>query len=145
MNQIKSLAGVLAVSALTSARMQSIEAWTELAETCDVNNTKCGIDSYLEDVKDKYNEDLEIERLQLDIPMVGILTMPTNPAWKSDSFQWDHYSWEHNVNYIHYGGTYASIVKFDLEDEELYHILDGLNGVYFTGGPLDLIDPETLE
>jgi gamma-glutamyl-gamma-aminobutyrate hydrolase PuuD len=83
--------------------------------------------------------------LQLDIPVVGILTMPTNPNWKSKTFNFDHYSWEHNVNFIHYGGTFAAVLEYDLDDELLYHYLDGLNGVYFTGGPLDLIDPESLE
>ena len=71
--------------------------------------------------------------------------MPTEQSQMTDSFQYRHFTWEHNVNFIHYAGTFAAVVKFDMNDRELYALLDQLNGVYLTGGPLNLIDTHTLK
>ena len=77
--------------------------------------------------------------------MIGILTMPTEDNQKSESFQYDHYTWEHNINFVHYAGSYSAVVKYDIEDEELYPLLDGLNGIMLTGGPVEQADPVTKE
>jgi gamma-glutamyl hydrolase len=39
---------------------------------------------------------------------------------------------------IHYTGAWAAVVKPDLEDGELYNLLDSLNGVLMPGGGLEL-------
>ena len=36
-------------------------------------------------------------------------------------------------------------IPFNASDEDLYSLLDQVNGVYFTGGDLDLYDPVTNE
>ena len=46
---------------------------------------------------------------------------------------------------MHYAGTYAAVIKYNIDDGELYPLLDSLNGVYFTGGPLKMMDRETNE
>ncbi len=37
------------------------------------------------------------------------------------------------------------MVRYNLPDWELYPLLKSLNGIYFTGGPLDLFDKKTGE
>lgn len=68
--------------------------------------------------------------------------MPTEEGFDPD-FPYAHYTWEHNINFIHYGGSFAGVVKYNLPDWELYPLLMSLNGIYFTGGPLDLFDKKT--
>lgn len=41
------------------------------------------------------------------------------------------------------GGSIPVMIKYDISDEELYPILDNINGVFFTGGGLNLIDEES--
>lgn len=66
-----------------------------------------------------------------------------NDNMKTESFPYDHFTWEHNVNFIHYAGTFAVPIRYDLPDQELYSLLDQINGVYFTGGGLiDLVNTE---
>lgn len=50
--------------------------------------------------------------------------------------------WEHNVNFVHYAGTHAVPIKYDLPDEDLYPLLDSLNGVFLTGGAVPMIQPD---
>ena len=56
-----------------------------------------------------------------------------------------HFIWEGNVNFIHYAGSWAVPIKYNLEDDDLYELLDSINGVFFTGGAMPLIDRETGE
>ena len=63
--------------------------------------------------------------------------------WRPKGFTFEQYVWEHNVNLVRYAGTFAAVVKYDMPLDELETLLDKLNGFYFTGGPLNLIDPET--
>lgn len=59
---------------------------------------------------------------------------------KTEDFKFDHFSWEHNINFIHYAGSHALPIRYDLPDEDLYPLLDQINGVYFTGGGIkDLV------
>ena len=50
-----------------------------------------------------------------------------------------------NVNLIHYAGTWAVPIRYDLQDDDLYTLLDSINGVFFAGGGALLIDMETGE
>ena len=73
------------------------------------------------------------------------MTMPTPPAdvtSASNGFPFKQYVWEHNINFVHYAGSYAIPVAYDIADDKLYALLDQLNGFYFTGGPLNLFDPD---
>ena len=63
----------------------------------------------------------------------------------TESFDYNHFTWETNVNMIHYAGTWAVPIRYDLEDEDLYPLLDSINGVFFAGGGALLIDVETGE
>jgi len=63
--------------------------------------------------------------------------------WRPKGFNFKQYTWEHNVNLVRYAGTFAAVVKYDMPLDELEKLLDKMNGFYFTGGPLNLIDPET--
>lgn len=64
------------------------------------------------------------------------------PTSKSELFPFEHYVWEHNPNFVHYAGSYAIPVAYDMPPEDLERLLDQLNGFYFTGGPLEMFDNE---
>ena len=53
---------------------------------------------------------------------------------KTEDFHFDHFSWEHNINFVHYAGSHSLPIRYDLPDEDLYPLLNQINGVYFTGG-----------
>ena len=72
--------------------------------------------------------------------------MPTDENaefWRPEKFNFKQYTWEHNINLVRYAGTFAAVVKYDMPHDELEALLDKMNGFYFTGGPLNLIDPVT--
>ena len=78
--------------------------------------------------------------------MWGIATTPLFfSQMRTDTFDYPHFSWDHNVNFVHYAGNWAVPVRWDLSDEDLYALLDSINGVYFAGGATELIDMETGE
>jgi len=64
---------------------------------------------------------------------------------ETDTFHYPHFTWETNVNFIHYAGSWAVPLRYDLSDEDLEKMLDSVNGVFFTGGATPLIDKETGE
>ena len=43
---------------------------------------------------------------------------------KDENFPYDHFSWEHNVNFIHYAGSHTIPIKYDLSDEDLFPLLN---------------------
>ena len=62
-------------------------------------------------------------------------------TWKPDEFPYEHL-WEHNINFVHYAGSHSVPIRFDISDEDLYPLLDQINGVFLTGGGLDIILPD---
>ena len=64
---------------------------------------------------------------------------------KTDTFGYDHFTWETNVHFVHYAGSWAVPLAYDLSDEDLEELLDSVNGVFFAGGASLLIDHETGE
>lgn len=63
----------------------------------------------------------------------------------TSTFKHPHFTWETNVNFIHYAGSWAVPIRYDLSDEDLYALLDSVNGVFLAGGATDMIDFETGE
>ena len=61
----------------------------------------------------------------------------------TDTFQYPHFTWETNVNFVHYGGSWAVPIKYNIDDDDLYELLDSINGVFFTGGATELFDGKT--
>lgn len=59
-----------------------------------------------------------------------------------NGFNPKHFSWEHNVNFVHYAGSFAVAIRYDISDEDLYPLLDSINGVFLTGGGLDMFLPD---
>jgi hypothetical protein len=95
------------------------------------------------DYFEHYEQLLDPSKFQDDQPVVGILTMePWDPRMRTEDFTHPHFVWEHNVNFIHYAGTWAVPIKFDISEEDLAALLPQINGVYFTGGATPLIDEE---
>lgn len=77
-------------------------------------------------------------------PVIGVLTQPVVDG-KKEQFNYDQYVLEANKDFVQLGGSYAVPVKYDLEDQELYQLLEKLNGVLFTGGNLLLMNTTTGE
>ena len=78
--------------------------------------------------------------------MIGILSTEVfGASMKTNTFPFEQFTWETNVNFVHYAGSWAVPIRWDLTDEELYPLLDSINGVFFAGGGSKLIDRDTGE
>ena len=75
------------------------------------------------------------------VPDDGKCPKDGNP--ESNEFKYEHFIWEGNVNFIHYAGSWAVPIKYNIDDDDLYELLDSINGVLFTGGAMPLINMET--
>ena len=67
---------------------------------------------------------------------VGVLTMPPqeNDRLKGHG----HYITEMADIWMRSGGLFPVYIPYNISDADLYPILDQINGVFFTGGDLDL-------
>ena len=77
-------------------------------------------------------------------PIIGILTQPVS-ASKRDRFNYEDYILEVNDRFVKWAGSRTVAIPYNIHPEELIPLLGQINGVLFTGGGLDLIDPETNE
>jgi hypothetical protein len=59
---------------------------------------------------------------------------------KPDDFPYSQFIWEHNANFIHYAGSWAVPVRYDISEEALHELLSQINGVFIPGGGLTLIE-----
>lgn len=75
-------------------------------------------------------------------PVIGILTQPV-AASKKDKFNYRDYILEVNDNFVKWAGSRTITIPYDIAEEDLIKLLSQINGVLFTGGGLDLIDPKT--
>ena len=85
----------------------------------------------------KYNAQLDFTEngWQKTQPVFGIFATPVfDYRMKTSTFDYAHFTWETNVNFIHYAGSWAVPVRYDLSDEDLEALLDSINGVFFAGG-----------
>lgn len=65
---------------------------------------------------------------------------------ESSTFKdYPHFTWETNVNFLHYAGSWAVPIRYDLSDEDLEAMLDSVNGVLLAGGHMPLMDWDTGE
>ena len=64
---------------------------------------------------------------------------------KTETFEYPHFTWETNINFLHYAGSWAVPVRYDLNDDDLEALLDSVNGVFFAGGGSKMIDWDTGE
>ena len=63
---------------------------------------------------------MDIGKLYTEIPVIGIPTMPSKDYEYTENFAYKHFSWEHNINFIHYAGSFAAAIRYDLPEDELY-------------------------
>jgi hypothetical protein len=66
-------------------------------------------------------------------PVIGVLSQPV-PLEKEGYFEHDQYLVKAYNDFIEAGNGQAVVIKYDLTDDELYQLLDQLNGVILTGG-----------
>ena len=64
---------------------------------------------------------------------------------ETSTFEYENFTWETNVHFLHYAGTWAVPLRHDLSDEDLEELLDSVNGVFFPGGATDVVNRETGE
>ena len=101
-------------------------------------------------VRDKWERDLDChhsDSCSKDFdyqPVIGILTQPVSEV-KKGNFPFNDYILEVNDNFIRWAGSRTIAIPFDIPEDELLKILPQINGVLFTGGALNLIDPKTHE
>ena len=96
----------------------------------------------------KYNAKLDFSEngFQKTQPVWGIATTDVfSPLMETKSFRYPHFTWETNVNFIHYAGSWAVPVRYDLSDEDLEALLDSVNGVFMAGGAAEMVNPKTGE
>ena len=94
----------------------------------------------------KYHANLDFTDFQKTQPVWGIATTEVfSPLMETKSFNYPHFTWETNVNFVHYAGSWAVPIRYDLNDEDLYALLDSVNGVFLAGGATDMINFETGE
>ena len=74
---------------------------------------------------------------------VGVLTLPTSKVDLPLMDGSPHYVSEMVDIFLRAGGVSPIAIPFNASDADLYHLLDSVNGVFFTGGSLDLSDPVT--
>ena len=67
-------------------------------------------------------------------------TPPFGELMKTSTFQHDNFTWETNPHFLHYAGSWAVPVRWDISDEDLEELLDSVNGVFFGGGATGLIN-----
>jgi len=83
----------------------------------------------------KYDSKLDLDRIQVDIPVMGVLLNSREPT---EFMPFKFAAWETVINLVHYAGSYAAVMTPNMSDEELYAMLDSLNGVVFPGGDLHM-------
>ena len=95
----------------------------------------------------KYNANLDFENgFQTTQPVIGIATTPVfHELMKTSTFDYPHFTWETNVHFVHYAGSWAVPLRYDLSDDDLDELLDSVNGVFFAGGATPLVDHDTGE
>ena len=62
---------------------------------------------------------------------------------KKDGFPYNDYILEVNDNFIRWAGSRTVAIPYDMPEDQLLKILPQINGVLFTGGALELIEPKT--
>ena len=85
----------------------------------------------------KYHAQLDFSEngWQKTQPVWGLFTTPAfSPKMHTETFDYPHFTWETNVNFLHYGGSFTVPLRYDLSDEDLEALLDSVNGVFFGGG-----------
>jgi hypothetical protein len=62
-----------------------------------------------------YGLRLDETKFQVDQPAIGIFTMPFwSSDMKPDDFPYTQFIWEHNANFIHYAGSWAVPIRYDI-------------------------------
>ena len=99
---------------------------------------RCMTDSHLECTKIETCLDLK--------PRIGIITMPTlqdggnGGDARKHTFHHKRYVLEPNYDFVRWGGSIPVAIPYDITPEDLDNLLPQLNGVWLTGGTVNLIN-----
>jgi hypothetical protein len=61
---------------------------------------------------------------------------------RDQNFKFKEFIWEHNANFVHYAGSWAVPIRYTISDQDLYALLDQINGVLMPGGGVTLIEDD---
>jgi len=79
-------------------------------------------------------------------PVIGVLTQPVAEKRKKQfDFKYDDYILEINNNFAKWGGSRTVEIPYNISNSDLKNLLPQINGVLFTGGGLELINPKSKE
>lgn len=90
------------------------------------------------------NSHLECVKMEVCLefkPRIGIITMPRADKRKN-IFHHKAYVFEPNYDFVRWGDNIPVAIPFDITPEDLDNLLPQLNGVWLTGGMLNLIKPD---
>ena len=75
--------------------------------------------------------------------MIGVLTQPPNGDNKG-KFPSSHYILEINKQFVESSGMVKAVpIRYDIPSDQLYKMIDQLDGVHFTGGGLTFYNKTT--
>ena len=66
-------------------------------------------------------------------------------SMRTETFPYNNFTWATNPDFLHYAGSWAVPVRWDLSDEDLEELLGSINGIFFGGGGAPMVDRETGE
>lgn len=72
------------------------------------------------------------------------MTLPPSENDKK-TFNQSHYIFAMSEVFMRSAGLFPVYIKYDISDKDLYTLLDQINGVYFTGGDINLFNETTGE
>eukprot|EP00347_Sterkiella_histriomuscorum_P011186 403373420 len=81
-------------------------------------------------------------KVQKKLMTVGILTQPTS-ASKENYLNHSQYIFEMGDIWMRSAGLNAVYIPYNITDADLYPLLESVNGIFFTGGGLDLYNYTT--
>lgn len=76
-------------------------------------------------------------------PIIGILTQPISEKKRKSGVIEKQYILQMNDDFIKWGGSRSIAIPYDISKEDLKILLPQINGAFFTGGSVDLVDKKT--
>ncbi|CDW78272.1 gamma-glutamyl hydrolase-like [Stylonychia lemnae] len=87
---------------------------------------------------------LKLEKFQQERPVIGIVTVPGQKESFTDLGK-TQYIFEMNEVFMSKQDIDSVFIPYNINDKDLYEVLQKINGVFFTGGDVDLYDEKTGE
>ena len=84
------------------------------------------------------------QRYQHPNPVIGVLTVPGRDG-SLPFIGRSQYIFEMNEIFMTTQGVESVAIPYNIDDKDLYEVLDRVNGIFLTGGSVDLYNETTGE